>query len=196
MPARVSVAQREAVLNLLNEGKDGREIAAQLGVTPGQVAAIKAHVSMGTYEKTPVDDEVEEEVATAFDTTFGLERDLQMALRTSIEQLEPGLVIIDGGRDQTVTSGRIDITARDRNGSTVVIELKASVADRDAIGQILSYMGDLAEGSTQVRGIVIAKEFSPRAISAARAASNVRLVHYSFRFLFGVVSTSASEAAV
>jgi RecB family endonuclease NucS len=107
-----------------------------------------------------------------------------------------GLVIIDGGREQTVTSGRIDITARDRNGSTVVIELKASVADRDAIGQILSYMGDLAEGSTQVRGIVIAKEFSPRAISAARAASNVRLVHYSFRFLFGVVSTSASEAAV
>jgi RecB family endonuclease NucS len=65
--------------------------------------------------------EAEKEVAGAFDTAFGLERDLQLALRRSIEQLEPGLTVMDGDREQTVASGRIDITARDRDGTTVVI---------------------------------------------------------------------------
>jgi hypothetical protein len=32
-----------------------------------------------------------------------------MVLRRSIEQLEPGLTIIDGDREQTVASARIDI---------------------------------------------------------------------------------------
>src|SRR5580693_4759109 len=33
-----------------------------------------------------------------------------MVLRRSIEQLDPGLTIIDGDREQTVASARIDIT--------------------------------------------------------------------------------------
>jgi RecB family endonuclease NucS len=37
-----------------------------------------------------------------------------------------------------MASGQIDITARDKAGSTVVIELKAGPADRDAVRQILS----------------------------------------------------------
>lgn len=189
MPAPVSVAQRQAIVALLKEGLDRHQIAAQVGVTPGQVAAIKSHVSMGTY-RDDADNEVEGEVATAFDTAFGLEHDLQLALRKSIEQLEPGLMIIDGDREQTVASGRIDITARDKDGWTVVIELKAGPADRDAVGQILSYMGDLTDGTTWVRGIVVAREFSSRAIAAARAAPNVRLVQYGFRFSFEMISTA------
>jgi len=49
-----------------------------------------------------------------------------------------------------------------------VIELKAGPADRDAMGQILSYIGDLIEASTRVCGIVVAREFSSWAIAAAR----------------------------
>jgi hypothetical protein len=49
--------------------------------------------------------EAEKEVAGAFDTAFGLERDLQLALRRSLEQLEPGLTVMDGDREQTVASG-------------------------------------------------------------------------------------------
>jgi hypothetical protein len=41
---------------------------------------------MGTYES----EENETEVADAIDTAFGLERDLQMALRRNIDQLERG----------------------------------------------------------------------------------------------------------
>jgi len=92
------------------------------------------------------------------------------------------LAIIDGDHEQTVPAGRIDITARDKDGSTVVIELKAGLADRDVIGQIQSYMGDPTDGAARVRGIVVAREFSSRAIAAARPAGKIRLVRYGFRF--------------
>jgi hypothetical protein len=149
----------------------------------------KTHISMGTY-RDDGGNEFEGDVATAVDTDFGLLCDLQMALRRGIEQLEAGLTIVDADREQTVASGRIDITARDKNGSTVVIELKAGPADLDAIAQILSYMGDLTDGTTRVRGIVVAREFSSRAIAAARAAPNVRLVRYGFQFSFEMMSTA------
>ncbi len=42
---------------------------------------------------------------------FGLERDLQDALRGNIAQLEPGLKITDGGKENRVDAGRVDITA-------------------------------------------------------------------------------------
>ena len=65
-----------------------------------------------------------EEAVNEHGQLFGLERDLQAALRRTIEQLEPGLEIIDDGAERSVSSGFIDITARDAGGSIVVIELK------------------------------------------------------------------------
>jgi len=187
----VSAEERQAIRSLLADGLDNQEIAAQIGVSPGTVAAVKAHITMGTYGATAGASDVEAEVASAVDTAFGLEHDLQLALRRSIEQLELGLTIIDGDREQTVPSGRIDITARDDRGTTVVIELKAGAADRDAIGQILSYIGDLADRKTQVRGILVAREFTARAVAAARAAPNIRLVQYAFRFSFETIATTS-----
>jgi hypothetical protein len=118
---------------------------------------------------------------------FGLERDLQNALRNNMEQLEPGLKICDGGKEQMVESGRIDITAEDRNGTTVVIELKAGKAGRRAIGQILAYMGDFVQGKKTIRGILVAEEFSPQAMSAARVVPDLQLRKYSFKFAFETV---------
>ena len=125
------------------------------------------------------------------DAAFGLERDLQLALRGNIDQLEAGLSIVDGDKEQTVASGRIDITARDQHGITVVIELKAGIADRDAVGQILAYVGDLMDKEPGVRGVLVAREFTPRAVSAARAAAKVRLVRCGFRFNFEIVGEPA-----
>ena len=145
---------------------------------------------MGTYRLAT---EEAEQVVEALETTFGLERDLQRALRSNIEQLEPGLKITDGGNEQSVPSGRIDITAQDRSGANVVIELKAGEADRDAIGQVLSYMGDSAGDGKPVRGILVAGDFSARAISAARAVHNLELKRYSFRFSFEPVPKPERE---
>lgn len=117
---------------------------------------------------------------------LGLERDLQKSLRREIGQLESGLSVIDEGVERAVASGFIDITARDSSGAIVAIELKAGTADRAAVGQILSYMGDLVEEEGgAVRGILIAHDFDRKARSAARMVPNLSLRSYSVRFEFG-----------
>lgn len=99
---------------------------------------------------------------------FELERHLQESLRREISQLEAGLSIIDGGSERAVESGFIDILARDTAEAFTIIELKAGQAKRDAIGQILGYMGDMKdeEPETTVRGILVAASFDKSCRSA------------------------------
>jgi len=130
-------------------------------------------------------DSAEEEIAEAEEVTFGLERDLQSALRANIAQLEPGLRIIDGGKERTTEAGRIDITAMDAQGQVVVIELKAGSATQDVIAQILAYMSVVAQTDKKpVRGILIAGDFHKRVVLAAHAVPTLELRKYSFQFSF------------
>lgn len=117
---------------------------------------------------------------------LGLERDMQSAVRAAIEQLEPGLLVVDGGAERSVASGFIDITARDGNDATVVIELKTGTARRDAVGQILSYMGDVAaeEPNRTIRGILVAGDFDSKARAAAHMVPSLSLRRYSVAFQF------------
>jgi transposase-like protein len=173
--------QKAEIIALLKEGKlDYKQIAQRIGVSPGTVASMKAYVTMGTDGEGA---EIES-IANAIDATFGLERDLQLALRKHLDQLESGLKIADDGKEQTVESGRIDITAEDSSGTTVVIELKPGPADRETIGQILGYMGDIMVTKQSVRGILVAGDFPAGTIAAARAVPNLQLKKYSFRFSF------------
>ncbi|MDB4949937.1 MAG: hypothetical protein JWM27_2586 [Gemmatimonadetes bacterium] len=131
----------------------------------------------------------DDEVLEAEEITFGLERDLQAALRTHIDQLEPGLRITDGGKERSTEAGRIDITATDPSGAVVVIELKAGTATPEVVAQILAYMGSVAdEDNKPVRGILVAGDFHKRVILASRAISNLELRKYSFQFKFDAVS--------
>ncbi len=117
---------------------------------------------------------------------FGLERDMQMVLRNSINELEDGLIIIDEGAERSVQAGFIDITAKDKNGAIVVIELKAGKARKDAIGQILSYMGDISEEEpdAEVRGILVASDFDVKVTSASNVLPSLKLRKYSISFNF------------
>jgi endonuclease len=117
---------------------------------------------------------------------FELERHLQSELRREIGQLELGLEIIDEGLERSVESGFIDILARDGSGNLVVIELKAGMAKRDAVGQITGYMGDLIgeEPDTPVRGILVAAEFDKSCLSGVRAIPSLKLKRYRFAFTF------------
>lgn len=128
----------------------------------------------------------EEELSNEHGQLVGMERDLQAALRQSIEQLEPGLEIIDDGAERSVSSGFIDITARDRNGSIVVIELKSGTARQRAVGQVLSYMGDVAdeEPDANVRGILVAGNFDKKTRAAARIVPTLSLWAYTMNFEF------------
>jgi hypothetical protein len=189
---RMSNEQKAEIRELLRLGLSRYQIAEQVGVTPGQVSAIRAWVRMRRERAEPAGAE-SDEIVEAVETTFGLEQDLQDALRRNIAELEPGLTIIDGDRERRVKSGgRIDILAKDRAGGTVVIELKAGRADRDAIGQLLAYIGELLDEAASVRGILVAAEFAPRAIAAARAVPNIRLVRYGIQFSFNAIESRAA----
>ena len=91
-------------------------------------------------------------------------------MRRAIEQLEPGLEIVDDGAERSVSSGLIDITAQDGQGAIVVIELKSGTARQGAVAQVLSYMGDITddEPDREVRGILVAGDFDKKARAAAR----------------------------
>lgn len=144
----------------------------KLEINPDQVLLIrpddKGDDSL-LREVMPSDSE-DEELIAAEQITFGLERDLQSALRASIDQLETGLKITDDGRERVTEAGRIDITAVDVKGNIVVIELKAGAATPEVVAQILAYMGTVAEAENQpVRGILVAGDFHKRVILASRA---------------------------
>jgi RecB family endonuclease NucS len=181
----VTPEQTAEILRLSEQGLDRNTIAERVGVTPGQVSAVRAVAARGKRQTETSSDEV---ISDAIETTFGLERDLQEWLRRNITDLERGLSITDDGHEKKVASGFVDITGRDHDGAAVVIELKAGAADRDAIGQILAFMGDLMATEKSVRGILIAGDFTSRAIAAARATRNIQLIRYGIRFSFAPVS--------
>ena len=135
--------------------------------------------SEGQVEPTVAVEEVEQPLI------FTLERDLQVALRQDIGQLGSGLTIIDGGSERTVKAGRIDITASDREGNLVVIELKTEMARQDSIGQVMAYIGSLKnEEHRPVRGILVAGHFHPNTVLAAQAIPGLQLKKYSYKFSF------------
>jgi len=186
--------QAARILELVETGFSSAEVAAQLGISEGMVRAIKAHRTMGTYDtlqKAGIDGPAGEpqEVARAANLKFGLERDMQNALRAHMEQLDPKLTIVDGGKERAVNGGYIDILAEDDRGGLVVIELKSADAPDSAITQILSYIGALREEDRDrpVRGVLIARSFSTR-VRLAAAASGVHLVEYGYEFSFKRVS--------
>jgi len=179
----ITEEQWKKILELLKEENlNYEEIAEKVGVSPWSVRAVKAHLTRGTYENII---EKQEDVIEAFETTFGVERDLQLALRQNIEQLEKGLKIIDDGKETATEAGRIDILTEDKNGNIVVVELKAGSANPDSVAQILSYMGAVSSNNkANVRGILVAGDFPSRVIYAARAVPNLQLKKYTFKFSF------------
>ena len=67
-----------------------------------------------SIQESPDNNNDTETIAEAdSNTTFALEADLQDAIRENITQLESGLEIIDNGVERKVTSGFIDILAKD-----------------------------------------------------------------------------------
>lgn len=131
------------------------------------------------------DDEEVDEIEEAEEITFGLERDLQNALRRNIEQIELGLEIVDDGKERTVEAGRIDILAKDKNGRFVVIELKAGTATPEVIAQITSYMACIDDPQKRgVRGILIAGDFHKRVMLSSQVIPLLELRRYTFRFAF------------
>ncbi len=76
---RMSNEQKAEIRTLLLQGMSRYDIAEQLGVTPGQVSAVRAWITMRNPAMVlPAQVNAEsDEIVEAVETTFGLERDLQ-----------------------------------------------------------------------------------------------------------------------
>jgi Helicase HerA, central domain len=110
MPKKVTVEQRQAVLRLLAQGQDRDTIAAAVGVTPGQVSAVAAHVKMGTYAlpepaALPEPEELTPETAPpAVERTTNLLRQLRQleGARGRDAQINPILLGVDAESGEEV----------------------------------------------------------------------------------------------
>lgn len=103
MPTKVTPEQRQSVLRMLAQGQDRDTIAAAVGVTPGQVSAIAAHVKMGTYALPEPDTAgasialPQESIQPALERTTNLLRQLQQleGARGRDAQINPILLGVD-----------------------------------------------------------------------------------------------------
>ena len=130
-------------------------------------------------------DDSEIEVQETIEASLSLERDLHNYLSKQVNQIENGLVLVDNGIEYKIEAGQIDLLAKDNQGNSVVIELKAGKAKDSAVGQLLGYMGCLSSISpehVQVRGILVAADFEQRVVYAARGLQNIKLVKYKVSF--------------
>jgi RecB family endonuclease NucS len=106
--------------------------------------------------------------------------------------VEAGLRLVE--KEYQTKIGRIDVLARDENEIPVVIELKAGVARKEVLGQILSYIASLKKelNENRARGIIIAKDFEDGLKLAASELQNIKLVKYIINFDFEVISKEQS----
>ena len=120
--------------------------------------------------------------------SISLERDLEAFIFENIESVEEGLKPYRGesGRQYTVESGRIDILVTDKEDNFVVIELKADKGGDAVLTQTLAYMVDIDKIAEQrkVRGIIIARDFSSKLVSAVSRVQDIKLMKYKVKFDF------------
>src|SRR5947207_2287749 len=104
MPKRITETQRQGVLRLLAQGVHRETIATSVGITPGQVSAVAAHVRMGTYALPTAVEENRENVQEERDRTRNLLGQLRNLGGASASQtrLAPILLGVDAESNEQV----------------------------------------------------------------------------------------------
>ena len=91
-----------------------------------------------------------------------VEKGIEDFFSTRLSLIEPGLVLINDGRQYSTPIGKIDLLCRAGNGhgEYVVVEIKAAEAADSVFGQILRYIGWVSRNlGDNVRGIILASAF-------------------------------------
>jgi RecB family endonuclease NucS len=114
---------------------------------------------------------------------LSLERDLEEQIVSHLDVLEPGLTLVS--RQESSEVGRLDLLAKDSEGRSVIIELKAGEAKDSSIGQIARYIGWYGEKDGKPpRAILVASGFPRQVRWAAKAIPGLKLVTYQVQFNF------------
>ena len=137
------------------------------------------------------DDDADIEIVGGISGTALLEIHLQDYLFRNWQTVFPELQLHGGeaGREFRTTDlgvGILDFLCTDRDGNFVVIETKRDLADRQAVGQILGYMGWVQERlcpqGQSVRGLLISGTASDSLRMAVAAVPNLDLRTYEITF--------------
>jgi hypothetical protein len=95
---------------------------------------------------------------------MGSEAEMQRALARHPDVIEPGLEVLQ--RELPTDVGGIDLFARDADGALVVVELKRSKANQEAVHQLSRYVESVRRlGSERVRGILAAPAVTAPALN-------------------------------
>lgn len=130
-----------------------------------------------------VDESTPQDLTDYVESSLSLERDLEDQIVGQLNVLEPGLTLVS--RQESSDVGRLDLLAKDSEGRTVIIELKAGEAKDSSIGQIARYIGWYAEKEGKSpRAILVASGFAEPVRWAARAIPGLKLVTYRVQFAF------------
>lgn len=108
---------------------------------------------------------------------FVSERQVEEYLSRNLSLLEPDLRLIE--RQVIVSEGRIDILARDKNGTDVIIEVKVE-EDKDIIWQCLHYPKEFQQIQKvdKVRMITFCPEYRKHIKAPLVAMGNVEMYEY------------------
>lgn len=134
--------------------------------------------------RTDQDEELEERYTQKDEELMFQKEDfLRDYLALHPNYIESGFKIIDTEYNAD-EAGRIDILGKDKEGKYVVVELKRSLGTDSVIGQILGYMGWIRKHKkTDVRGIIIVNEVSPRVEYALEMLKDdIQLKRYHLKF--------------
>ena len=136
-----------------------------------------------------VDESTPQQLTEYVESSLSLERDLEDQIVSHLDALEPGLTLVS--RQVRSDVGILDLLAKDRDGQTVIIELKAGEAKDSSIGQIARYVGWYSEKEgTTPRAILVASGFPQPVRWAAKAIPGLRLVTYQVQFNFEEATVS------
>lgn len=116
-------------------------------------------------------------------SSVSLENDLRDYLAANPGSIEKGLSLIEKEYD-TKEAGRIDLLCKDKNGFTVIVELKKGKKSDEVVGQILRYIGWVMNNlNKKVRGIIIVNEPDERLQFAVIPLKNLlEIKYYKVRF--------------
>jgi len=92
----------------------------------------------------------------------GAEKDMIDLIASNPSIVEEGSHLVS--REVSTPHGRIDVILRDKQGRLLIVEVKRSLADIDAVYQLRRYVEYYKSLGVDVRGVIASPRISPRAL--------------------------------
>jgi len=120
------------------------------------------------------------------ESNFTYERDLQDSLVRQINKIFPEYSLFKDGVEYYIDGKRIDVLLENKSkNELLVIELKAGLAKKEVLSQLLEYMGKLKKKFTEktINGLIISGEIDESLKDACIPLQNIKIMRYRIDLL-------------